>query len=211
MPKGGYGWDRDDPDQLDDHSAAKHAILRAYVRRYIQVLTKHRQQRGLTLTVVDGFAGGNLYRRNGLIVPGSPGLFLDTVRTVEDELARERPHGFAINAVFYFIERGRRPRALLLDTLHEGAFAGELGRTVHVLPGTFVEHADAIVAGILARRGGMRCLFLLDQYGWGAVPLDLVRRIMAELPGAEVILTFSVDTLITYLTRDTAHFADRGQ
>ena len=50
----------------------------------------------------------------------------------------------------------------------------------------------------------MRALFLLDQYGWGAVPLELVRRIMAELRGAEVTLTFSVDHLITHLRKETA-------
>ncbi len=153
MRKGGYRWDPDNPDDLDDHSAAKHAILRAYVRRYIEVLTKKIVQRDLTLTIVDGYSGGNIYRRNGLLVPGSPGIFLETVRTVEDELARQRRHGFAIDAQFFFIEKMRRPRDLLQDTLRNGPFAGELANTTHVMSGSFTDHADHIIASIRPGRG----------------------------------------------------------
>ena len=210
MAKGGYEWD-ENPDALDDHSAAKHAILRAYVRRYIEVLTRHQAQRSLTLTLVDGYAGGNRYTRDGLVVDGSPGIFLRTVREVEDELARARRHGFTIDARFIFVEKRRRPLDVLHETLRAGPFAGDVGKSVQILKGDFNAHAEAIIAAVKARRGGLRALFLLDQYGWGAVPFALVRRIMAELKGAEVILTFSVDSLITYLRKETAGTAAAGR
>jgi three-Cys-motif partner protein len=204
MKKGGYRWNPDDPDQLDDHSFAKHSILKAYLRRYLEVLTKNFQQRELTFTVVDGFAGGNLYKRNGLLVPGSPGIFIDTVKTVEQEIAQQRPHGFTIKVDFFFIETGRRPRELLQDTIRSGPFASDIGNSIHIRGGSFVDHADEIIKRIQAKGTARRSLFLLDQYGWGKVPVELVRRIMTELDGAEVFLTFAVDALITYLTDKTS-------
>ena len=45
-----------------------------------------------------------------------------------------------------------------------------------------------------------RAIFLLDQYGYSEVPTETIRRILSQVPSAEVILTFNVDSLLTYIS-----------
>jgi three-Cys-motif partner protein len=56
------------PPPLDDHSAAKHAVLRQYAATYVEVLTANPRREVLKLTIVDGFAGGGQYTRGGGII-----------------------------------------------------------------------------------------------------------------------------------------------
>lgn len=45
-----------------------------------------------------------------------------------------------------------------------------------------------------------RAIFLLDQYGYSKVPTHLINTILTKLSGSEVILTFAVDSLLTYIS-----------
>ena len=45
-----------------------------------------------------------------------------------------------------------------------------------------------------------RAIFLLDQYGYSEVPTDMIHKIMRTIPGSEVILTFNVSSLLTYIS-----------
>jgi hypothetical protein len=64
----------------------------------------------------------------------------------------------------------------------------------------FDQLCDRLVARVKERKGGERAIFLLDQYAYDDVPLQVVNSIFRQLQGAEVILTFNVDSLITYLS-----------
>jgi hypothetical protein len=75
-----------------------------------------------------------------------------------------------------------------------------LGERLQLVQGTFEQHCNAIVSDIKARGRSERALFVLDQYGFKDVPLPLVRRIFEQLANPEVILTFHIDSLLTYLT-----------
>ncbi|MGD0075927.1 MAG: hypothetical protein ABSD31_16525, partial [Candidatus Binataceae bacterium] len=59
------------PPQLEAHSAAKHDVFRSYIGRYIEVLTSNPRRDALSLTLIDGFAGGGEYEFRGTMVPGS--------------------------------------------------------------------------------------------------------------------------------------------
>jgi three-Cys-motif partner protein len=50
------------PPIIHQHSLAKHEILRAYLTAYIQTLISSPFQDRFRLTLVDGFAGGGIYR-----------------------------------------------------------------------------------------------------------------------------------------------------
>ena len=47
-----------------------------------------------------------------------------------------------------------------------------------------------------------RSIFILDQYGYKDAPIPVIRKIFLSLKKAEVILTFSIDSLIDYLTEN---------
>jgi hypothetical protein len=51
---------------------------------------------------------------------------------------------------------------------------------------------------VCARRMGKRAIFILDQYSYGKLPMRAIAGIL-RLQGAEVILTFNVGSLITFL------------
>ena len=61
-----YDWKIGDAlPELKHHSRAKHAILDAYVHRYIEICTATPVQEVLNLTIVDGFSGGGRYQMAG--------------------------------------------------------------------------------------------------------------------------------------------------
>jgi three-Cys-motif partner protein len=64
--------------QIRGHSLAKHRVLKAYLERYVSVLSANPRQEQLKLTLVDGFAGGGLYldSRTKEERPGSPLIML---------------------------------------------------------------------------------------------------------------------------------------
>ena len=47
---------------IQQHSVAKHEILRAYLVAYIQTLISTPNQEVFRLAIIDGFAGGGVYR-----------------------------------------------------------------------------------------------------------------------------------------------------
>jgi hypothetical protein len=71
---------------------------------------------------------------------------------------------------------------------------------MRLIQGAFEQHCDAIVSEIKTRGRSERALFVLDQYGFKDVPMPLIRSIFERLDKPEVILTFGIDSLLTYLT-----------
>src|ERR1044071_1103455 len=202
-----YGWTQGNPTPpLEDHTLAKHNILRRYTQRYLEIVTQSVHQRELRFTVVDGFAGGGRYIRDTIIVPGSPLLLLETVRQVEASLNGARTKGFRIKADFFFVEENRLTFDFLSQSIRESEFASEIGRSIHLLNSDFNAEADRIIAAIQKKGTAHRSLFLLDQCGWGQVPLKTVRKVYHGLKSSEAFLTFSVDSLIDYLSDKTSDF-----
>ena len=201
---GHYGWKVGGPlPILGEHSLAKHEIFAEYTRRYIRILSPMLAKPELRLTIVDGFCGGGAYGFGDGVKPGSPLILLRAVQAAEVELAAARRHGFKVHCDFYFVDRKADHTRHLLEELRRSEFAGRVGRDVHVIEGDFERVAPDILSSIQGRGRSHRSLFFLDQYGWSAVSFAAIRRIFAELRNPEVLMTFSVDTLINYLTDQT--------
>ena len=92
MTKGGYSWSIGGPlPTIEDHSRAKHDVLRAYLVNYLRILAQHPKSEGIRVTLVDGFAGGGQYRSpTGSVVGGSPLVVLEALQEVADWLERRR-------------------------------------------------------------------------------------------------------------------------
>ena len=89
------------------HSQEKHRLLETYLFEYVWTLTRQKAQDCLRLTLVDGFAGGNVYSQgiDGGLRSGSPSLMLDTIRNAEAAVTSERTKRFQIIDDYFFIER----------------------------------------------------------------------------------------------------------
>lgn len=202
MPRRHYDWSGG-PAIIEQHSLAKHDVLRAYLARYFITLGCSPNQDVLKLTLVDGFAGGGEYVHHDTneLVLGSPFICLDAVREAEIALNANRHKPLKLDVHYYFVEKKRAAALYLEKALRKHGYAQGIGAQIQLRHGSFHDEADTIIAAIKARnpRTG-RSIFVLDQYGYTDVPCTLIRRIFGTLPGAEVLLTFNVDSLITYAT-----------
>ncbi|MGN8107801.1 three-Cys-motif partner protein TcmP [Paraburkholderia sp. 22098] len=203
-----YEWQTGNaPPVLDQHSAVKHSIVESYVTRYIETVMSPANIPKLTLSLVDGFAGGGEYlSETGTgSVDGTPLLLLRAVHEARAKINVGRtitPR--EVEAEFFFVEKNKESAQYLYQHLAkrraEGAIADIDYSRVQLHNSGFLDELPQIVARIKARRNGCRSIFLLDQYNYHAVPMSTIRWLMSELPGAEVILTFNVDSLMTFLS-----------
>lgn len=203
-PKRGYDW-ADGPPLLDEHSKAKHRLLRSYLDRYIRTLLQNRFIPELRLSLVDGFAGGGLYSGDDKsLLPGSPLIMLAAVRQAREDLVASGSRQ-TLNVAYFFVEKNSHAKAMLAQAIADRGFYGEPGNVIEVLEGEFATHATKIMNAIASRKGGERAIFFLDQYGYTDVPLDELRKIFAALKGAEIILTIALDWLTDFI-RDAPKF-----
>lgn len=205
MGHGHHSWRVGDPlPYIRAHSLAKQRLLRGYLERYVSVLTARPKQDQFRLTLIDGFAGGGLYRdkNSDEIVSGSPLIMLEAMELAHLAAQAIRDKPFHLDAHFIFVEKNPSAFDHLKSVLENSRFSPMLSDRVKLLKGEFSTHADGI-SNLVKQRAG-RSIFVLDQFGYKDVPLPIIRQILTTLPKAEVILTFAADSLIDYLSHDEA-------
>src|SRR6266566_5834786 len=201
MTSAPYEWKLDKPPpKIKQHSVAKHEVLRAYLVNYIRTLVSSPHQDELRLTLIDGFAGGGVYQHETARVPvlGSPFVFLDAVKEAGFLLNQGRRKPIQLKVDHFFIESNANTYDVLEKTLREQGFAERINQDIHLRRNLFQAEVGSIIDFIKAKGRVGRSIFLLDQCGYKDVPAELVRRILSELAGAEVIVTFAVDALINF-------------
>lgn len=190
------------PPPLDEHSAAKHEMLRQYVATYVDVLMSNPRREVLKITLVDGFSGGGEYKRNGVIVPGSPLIVLNELAAAQLRIDAQRTKPAKIDADFVFVERDRANFEYLQDALARSPHQPMLADRIHLRRTSFEEALPGIITHISSRGRADRAIFFLDQFGYSSVSLQCVRQILDGLANPEIIITFNVDWLIDYLSTD---------
>ncbi|HEY2346387.1 MAG TPA: three-Cys-motif partner protein TcmP [Xanthomonadaceae bacterium] len=211
MSANGYDWTIDGPlPVLQDHSRAKHEVLRAYLVNYLRILAQSPHSRGVRVTLVDGFAGGGIYATpHGETVPGSPLILLNALKEARALVSLDRKergiHGdYTIQAFVHLVESKPSTFEFLSRLIADEAGAHDANTSVQLHRGTFESALPAILKSIRAgRQRGGRSVFILDQYGWSKVRLSLVRSIFEQLPSAEVFLTWMIDNLVNFISEQT--------
>lgn len=206
MAGSGFRWDVGKPaPQIESHSNAKLELLEAYLDRYFETVAAQPQIDNISITLVDGFSGGGQYQRHGEERPGSPLVLLEAVNRAQTRLNLERRKPLTLDAKFYFVDADKGAIGFLQQTLIDKGYGEDIksGRIV-LLRGQFEGLWGDVLAGIKARQRVGRSLFVLDQKGWNQVQFNTIRTILADLPKAEVLLTFAVDWLLSYLNEGAA-------
>lgn len=200
MPRRAYDW-KNGPDLIQQHSIAKHRILQSYLAEYFKTLVSSPNQELLSVTLVDGFAGGGLYIHSETkeLVKGSPFIFLDATREAEFTINRDRHKPIKMNVDYFFIEPEKHAYQHLRKTLEREGYGSKIGHEIQIFNSKFQDNVDSIIDFIRKKnpRNG-RSIFSLDQYGYKEVPTALIRKILQNLPSAEIILTFAVDSFLNY-------------
>jgi len=201
MAKAPFVWPSDGSGAiLQQHSVAKLDVLREYLIAYFQTLVTAPGQEEVRLTLVDGFAGGGVFRHADTEqrILGSPLVFLKASEQAQNIInaQRSKPVRFAI--AYIFVEKDRAAIASLRVTLHAEGYGARIGQDIQVVESTFEAKSEAIITAIRERspQAG-RSVISLDQYGYKEVPTSLIRSLL-QLPRAEILLTFAVDALINF-------------
>lgn len=198
-----YEWSLGEtPPPLDDHSAAKHDVLRQYVATYVDVLTSNPRRDVLKFTIIDGFAGGGEYKRNNIIVPGSPLIVLNELAAAEARINASRTKHVKIDVDFIFVEKNDSNFAYLQSVIARSPHRPLSADRIHLQHTTFEAALPGIITHITSRGRADRAIFFLDQFGYNSVSLQCIRTILESLANPEIIVTFNVDWLIDYLSTD---------
>ncbi|RLA83542.1 MAG: hypothetical protein DRG78_04065 [Epsilonproteobacteria bacterium] len=184
---------------IDEHSKVKLDIIERYIEIYLKFLTKGCFTSSLKLNIIDGFSGGGLYKGE---ITGSPLRIKKVIESTKKIITFEREQSncppIKFNIDFRFIEKNIDTFNFLEDILKEYQYYCDKTKCIN---GTFMNSVDALINEIKVKSRAERSIFILDQYGYADAPLPVVKKIFTELENAEVILTFSVDSLIDYITR----------
>ena len=202
MAKVPYIWDIGQrPPVIKPHSVAKHEILRSYLVAYIRTLISSPHQEEFRLTLVDGFAGGGIYyhEKDRQNVPGSPLVMLEAVSEAQSLVNRGRPKKVQLLIDYFFIEPDRRAMAVLRRELIDRGYEKDIGITIHLVETTFQSQSAQVTEFIKKKGRATRSIFLLDQYGYSEVPTTMINSLLRNLPGAEILLTFAVDSFLNFV------------
>lgn len=196
-----YRWsDRRKAPPIDRHSIAKHQMLSAYLRLYVQTLAKDVKRERLRLTLIDGFAGGGIYTgMDGDEWKGSPLRMLDAAAEAEKEEQSRRHKNFSLDTRFWFVEDDHDTFHFLKATLQSHGYDTSGESKISLRHSRFQDSIEEIICDIEGRGTARRAIFVLDQYGYRDVPTSAIRAILGRLPNAEIILTFATDWLVDYL------------
>jgi len=191
--------------ELEDHTKKKHDVLRRYFRQYLIVRCQFPRQEKFRLAIVDGFSGAGLYKCGSF---GSPLIFVDVLINTVNEINLNR------------IIQGIRPiqiECLLLlndkesyvkDQLQKNiapllAAAKDENENIYIKSEFFSASFDEIYPQIKERLKSANCrnvLFNLDQYSYSHVTSYVIRDIVSSWSSAEVLLTFMIGSMLTFLS-----------
>lgn len=198
------------PPPLDKHSETKHAIIEEYVRRYILTMMSRATIPLLQLSLVDGFCGGGNYtKESGSLADGSPIRLLQAVQQARAELnvGRRLPREVSVDYHFNDLlpDTTDYLRYWLNGKFEEGCLDTADRQRFEITTGDFLAELPLMLQKIKSRRMGEHAIFVLDQYDYDDIPLPQIANILRYLEGAEVILTFNIGSLITYLSDRAAN------
>jgi len=191
--------------ELEDHTKKKHDVLRRYFRQYLIIRCQLPQQEKFRLAIVDGFSGAGLYKCGNF---GSPLIFVDVLIKTANEINLNR------------VSQGIRPiqiECLLLLNDKDSSVIGQLreniapllaatkdeNNNIYIKPEFFSSYFDEIYPQIKERLKSAKCrnvLFNLDQYSYSHVTSTVIRDIVSSWPSAEVLLTFMIGSMLTFLS-----------
>ncbi len=195
-----YNWILgEDLPHIDQHSLVKLEIIEEYLKIYLEVLTQNHNMDSLKLTVIDGFAGGGIYKND---IKGSPLRIYETLEQTKQLINFKRESKnykqIKFDVDLHYVEKCKHAFPFLKQTMHERGYKDHL----HLYHGEFEEYLNHIIKSVQTKsKRANRSIFILDQYGYADASVASIKKIFSNLKNAEVILTFSVDSLIDYITR----------
>ena len=129
------------PPTIQSHTDAKLRLLKSYLDRYFDVVCAIPQMDTLRIALVDLFAGGGVFHRDGGARNGSPLVMIDAVQKAEARINLTRRKKLRIDAKFFFIDQDEHAIKYLQNTIktmeHPTASVKcHYGQALYCLPGS---------------------------------------------------------------------------
>jgi three-Cys-motif partner protein len=151
MPRKPFEWPADGSGAiLQQHSVAKLEVLREYLLAYFKTLATAPGQEEIRVTLVDGFAGGGVYRHadTQARILGSPLVFLKAAEQAQAIINAERRKPLHFNITYIFVEKNKNAIKSLLITLKNEGYESRVGADIHVINSTFEKQLDLIIKAV---------------------------------------------------------------
>ena len=203
MVKKNYDWPGGA--ELDEHTKKKHSILKRYLRQYLITRCQIPQQEKFRLTIVDGFCGAGLYKCGSY---GSPLIFLDVLDSTVNEIninrANQGMRPIQIECLLILNDYDDLAiEQLRINISPKLAAIKEINENTHIEVEIFNNKFEDVYHKIKQRIKSARCsnvFFNLDQCGYSHVNSNTIRDIISSWRSSEVLLTFMISSLLTYLS-----------
>jgi three-Cys-motif partner protein len=174
------------------HTKAKHRVLEEYVQAWIETLAGHGKFGVKTVTLIDGFCGGGIYRDDDELWEGSS---LRMIRRIQEGFStvQSRKPWQELDFEFIFIDNDREHTACLELQLRNAGFE-ELLRTekCKIITENFEDALDFCISRIRERKG--YSFFFLDPFGLNISPA-IVRRILG-IGRSEILFNYMLSGLV---------------
>ena len=194
-----YSWMNDEIPLIEPHSIVKHEVIKKYINQYINTICKNPRVQQMKLVVVDGFCGGGIYKdQNNKEVLGSPFVIITAIEEALQQINEKRQVPLELLLTFYFIDKSKAAIACLKKQTRERY--SDLYPHINFVADKFINVYKKVIHDIKNERPKTkRALFVLDQYGYSDVPMEVLQGIFAGLELPEVILTYSMGAMLVYL------------
>ncbi|MFP3257495.1 MAG: three-Cys-motif partner protein TcmP [Candidatus Nanopusillus acidilobi] len=165
--------------RFDDHTKAKHEILKKYIEAWVAILT---QSINIGRVVyIDGFAGpGESIDHE----PGSPLIALDSI--INHKLFKK----FKSEIILLFIEKDPKRKEHLEELLRQKFSNLPKKVKYEVIEGEFNDQLSRILNSLDENQSKLAPTFcFVDPFGWSDLNLDVLARFMMQ-DKAELLITF---------------------
>lgn len=202
-----YIWTNNNIPSIDPHSLVKHKILNEYINAYILTVLSNVNIPKLTINLIDGFCGGGLYQdQNGKPLDGSPIHLIEAINVARVNININREKIREINAHYFFSDKNSHAinhlkQITSIRYKHNFPYIQDYNK-INFYNSSFSNALPNIIQKIRNNKGGERSIFFLDQYGYADVKIHEINKILRELKNSEVILTFNIDSIFPYFSKE---------
>lgn len=180
--------------EIEDHTRAKHKLLRHYLEAWFPILAQSRNQRVIFL---DGFAGPGIYAGEE---PGSPIIALETL-TQHTAFPRLRQTEF----IFIFAEEDTGYFSTLKSEIEKVWNKLPNGKPENITVKLFNNSFEEAVKYILSRLNKENQLAptfaFIDPFGWSGIPMKLIGKLVSS-DKCEVLINFMFNFVTRFVGGD---------
>lgn len=172
---------------MDDHTRAKHEILRRYLEGWLPIMTSYNGR----IIYLDGFAGPGEYDKGQ---PGSPLIAIDTFLNHTYSPVRTK------EVQFFFIEQDHARYEHLKQLLARKVLPTTASCKIE--EGLFDETMTELLNQLESQQLRLAPTFaFIDPFGYSHTPMSTIKKLMSHT-SCEVLITFMYEEINRFLNAD---------